>query len=1359
LSPSDLPTQVWDQLQQVLGRFEDAWQRGERPKLEDYLHEGGAHRQVLLVELAHEDLEYRFGAGEGVRVEAYLERYPELRSDPDAALSLIAAEYAQRRRREAGCTAEEYQQRFPEYATELAKRLATGSGQNAPWTPPGFSGGAGKVPPARESEEQTNHKPPRAAALASAAPTNISGWPVVPGYEILAELGRGGMGMVYKARHLALQRLVAVKLLRADNRDLSETEGRFLEEAQLTGQLQHPGIPPVHEVGVLPDGRPFLAMKLIQGRTLTGLLQERSAPAADLPRFLAIFEQVCRTLAYAHARGVIHRDLKPANIMVGAFGEVQVMDWGLAKQTRAGDPELPAVDQRSVSAEPVAGAARVPPTKEMTGGGASSTPCPDRLTPRTRPGSVLGTPAYMPPEQAQGEVDRLDERSDVFGLGAVLCEICTGQPPYRGPIAHEVHGQAARGDLADAFARLDTSGADTELVRLAKACLDPDRDWRPRDAGVVERAVTAHLEGIQERLRQAELERAAAEAKAREERKRRRLKAGLVVALAALVALGAGGGVWLTAQKAEQQAESARQARAVALALEQTAALLRHGRWAEAKATLDQADSRLGEGAPADLSGRLRQARKDLALVAQLEEIRLQRQVSLDRKVADAAADRAYLAAFTAARLLAEKMDAAAAARRIESSAVRAHLVAALDDWAFVAGKQRRTWVLEVARLADPHRARDQFRDPAVWNDGPTLARLAAEAKVADLSPEYLAVLGQLLHTHRLKAVTFLRAAQAQHPGDFWLNLTLGEALTGSQPEEAAGFYRAAVAARPRNAAAHVLLAITLKRCGRKDEALASFRKAVECEPTFAPSRTLLADFLTRMGRREEAYRQHHKAIELAPRDARARVALGQALVTDKHLDEGIAAYKKAIELDPTFAAAHSELGTVLRKKGWLDQAIASHREAIRLKPLNALYHYSLGVALKSRGLRDKAIAAFRTALDINPNYPEALGNLGGVLLAQGRMAEALPRLQKAIELNDRYAQAHCNLATLLAKKGRTKDAIAHYHKAMEADPMFAQPHTDLGLLLARMGQFTRALAPLRKAVEIDPTYGRGHDALGRILVELGHPDEAFRCFRRAVKGDPNDADAWSSLGRAQLSRGLLDEAVASYRRSVKLGPEDARPHLGLAEALHARGLLDDAVRSSRKALELIPRDSPVHRVEARKLQRRERLAQADRKLEALLRDEVRLGGADRLLAAELCRLRGRFAASARLYAMVLVEEPQLIEDGARPYRMDAAGAAVLAAEHGKDIDKRNGADRGRLRRQALAWLRDDLLAFERAVAANPNARSPIRWALAYLQTVPDFASVRDPKRRAQLPPEEREEWQRFWTNVATFLRRLQEPE
>ena len=240
-------------------------------------------------------------------------------------------------------------------------------------------------------------------------------------YLLRGEIARGGMGAIIRGRDVDLGRDLAIKVLLESHQDNPEVVRRFVEEAQIGGQLQHPGVVPVYELGTFPDRRPYFAMKLVKGRTLASLLRERTDPAQDLPRFLGILEQASNTMAYAHARGVIHRDLKPSNVMVGSFGEVQVMDWGLAK-----------VLFRGASTE----AATTRPAQESAITTVRNGPA--GTDGESQAGSILGTPAYMAPEQARGDLERIDERADVFGLGAILCEILTGRPPYVGPMREDV---------------------------------------------------------------------------------------------------------------------------------------------------------------------------------------------------------------------------------------------------------------------------------------------------------------------------------------------------------------------------------------------------------------------------------------------------------------------------------------------------------------------------------------------------------------------------------------------------------------------------------------------------------------------------------------------------------------------------------------------------------------------------------------------------------------------------------------------------------------------------------------------------------------------------------------------------------
>ena len=205
------------------------------------------------------------------------------------------------------------------------------------------------------------------------------------------------MGRIVQVWDQDFKRPLALKMVR---RRHAQLEQRLVYEGQLTGFLQHPAIPPVHDQGHLPDGRPYFIMKLIQGHSLGELLGKRQTPGAELPHFLLIFEQLCEAVGYAHSRQVIHRDLKPANVMVGAFGEVQVIDWGLAKMMRrnpvtAIQPANVADTWNSLKRTAVHG-------------------------PETTAESALGTPAYMAPEQARGELSQLDPRGDVFGLGGNL---------------------------------------------------------------------------------------------------------------------------------------------------------------------------------------------------------------------------------------------------------------------------------------------------------------------------------------------------------------------------------------------------------------------------------------------------------------------------------------------------------------------------------------------------------------------------------------------------------------------------------------------------------------------------------------------------------------------------------------------------------------------------------------------------------------------------------------------------------------------------------------------------------------------------------------------------------------------------
>jgi tetratricopeptide (TPR) repeat protein/tRNA A-37 threonylcarbamoyl transferase component Bud32 len=449
----------------------------------------------------------RWKRNEDLMAEDYIGRIPNLTNDD--ILVLLATEMSLRRDRGEAIDLAAFQNRFPSLAVELALRFL------------------------RLNElTQRQETPLDHSTIGSGAKSARSGddaWPVIPRFEVTELIARGGMGAVYRARDGTLKREIAIKVIHDRYKDSPHARRRFEYEATITAQLQHPSIPPVHDLGTAVNGSPYLALKLIKGQTLDELLKSRPDVAHERGRYVAIFESISHAIGYAHSRGVLHRDLKPLNVMVGAFGEVQVMDWGLAKFRG---------DMTDLSAEATtASTFHDPRSAEET---------------QTKAGSILGTPAYMPPEQAIGAIDQVDERSDVFGLGAILCTILTGRPPFVGRDAESTRQLAARGRMDDAWDRLDRCGADSELVALAKRCLAVEPDARPANGSAVAQEVASLRADADRRLREAEIARGAAEA-------RRRVLARSAVAVVAVLTAGIAVSAWQAIRATDAERETALQ--------------------------------------------------------------------------------------------------------------------------------------------------------------------------------------------------------------------------------------------------------------------------------------------------------------------------------------------------------------------------------------------------------------------------------------------------------------------------------------------------------------------------------------------------------------------------------------------------------------------------------------------------------------------------------------------------------------------------------------------------------------------------------------------------------------------------------
>jgi tRNA A-37 threonylcarbamoyl transferase component Bud32 len=374
-SPSQAPSQdLSSGLQQLVDRFEEAWQSGQRPQINDFLPPEGLGRRAVLAELIHVDLERRLKTHEAVRVEQYLERYPELAADQAVVLNLLQSEFALRRRSELELSLDDYLQRFPSLGEALLARL----GADQPPSSPLVS----------TIEENPTLPPPgdgdQDAGTGSERTETSRAWPTVPGYEIVGELGRGGMGVVYKARQVKLNRLVAVKMILAGAHAGPEELARFRTEAEAIACLQHPHIVQIHEVGE-QEGRRYFSLEFVDGASLEKKINGTPWHGG---RAAALVEILARAMHAAHQRGIIHRDLKPSNVLLTVDGTPKITDFGLAKRLNV---------ERG----------------------------------QTQSGAILGTPSYMAPEQTESANKKVGPAADIYSLGAILYELLTGRPPFR----------------------------------------------------------------------------------------------------------------------------------------------------------------------------------------------------------------------------------------------------------------------------------------------------------------------------------------------------------------------------------------------------------------------------------------------------------------------------------------------------------------------------------------------------------------------------------------------------------------------------------------------------------------------------------------------------------------------------------------------------------------------------------------------------------------------------------------------------------------------------------------------------------------------------------------------------------------
>jgi serine/threonine-protein kinase len=1107
-------------------------------------------------------------------------------------------------------------------------------------------------------------------------PLDETALPRIPGYEAEAVLGRGGMGIVFRARHLRLDRLVALKMMLAGAYAEPRERGRFQREAEAVARLRHPNVVRIYDVGDV-DGRSFFTMELVDGGSLAQQLAGTPQPARPAARLAATLAGAVHA---AHACGVVHRDLKPGNVLLDADGTPKITDFGLARRL-------------------------------------------DGETGLTRSGDAVGTPSYMAPEQARGNAAAAGPAADVYALGAILYECLTGRPPFRGETAAETVYQVIYQDPVPP-ARLNGK-VPRDLETICLKCLHKQPHRRYASAQELADDLHRFLDGKPVRARPVGVfERAGRWVK---RHPRETVLAGLALLL---FLVGAAWAWWsdrqAVARRAERQQQEERTRRGAEGALGQARLLCRQEHWPEALKALEQAELLVGSDGPEGLRQHVAVARRDLRMAEELDRIRQVKETIFETSLHEEPIPPAYVKAFRDYGLDVPDADLADLTRRVGDSEIKQQLIVALDHWAFLepdAAIQER--LTAIARAVDPDPWRNRVRNPAAWKDRAALVELAATAPVTEQPAQLLITLGSRLPVAGVKtlsppvfaanlvtapsstawvgnllapsalapptpdAVAFLERVQQEHPDDFWANFALANALNSRRPSESVAYYQAALALRPQVVAVHNNLWLALRALGRAHQAI---------------------DLLER-------------ALRIAPRDPTLRNNLGIALVTAGRPDEAAQHFRLALADFPNTPVLHNNLGIALKAGGQIDAAIEEYREAIRLKADDPQFH----------------------------------SNLAQAQLSKGRLDEATKHFREVVRLLPASGWARVDLGFALQRNGQVNDAIEQYRLAVQFDPSNPKAHANLGNALLVQGRAEEALGPVKQALRLDPQLAPAHYCLGRISKGNGRLDEAVTSFNQAVQLDPDFALAHFDLANTLKDLGRFDEAIVHYQETFRIDPTHANSQGALAQALVAAGRFREAREAALRCQGLLPEGNSLRVPVQRIVEQCEALLAVEARLPAILQGKDRAANAaETVQFADVCRIKKKPVVAVRFYAEALAAAPALFEDPRTARRYLAARAAALAGcgagEEGGELSED---ERARWRKEARAWLRADLAAWNRMIERDPGTIRPLlQRTLPQWQADPDLAGLRDPGELDRLSASEREECRAVWDEVRALWRR-----
>lgn len=951
-------------------------------------------------------------------------------------------------------------------------------------------------------------------------------------YDIKKEIGRGGMGAVYRVEETSLEREVAMKKIIGAPNDARVR--RFIREAKITGKLEHPNIVAIHDFGVNEAGEYYFTMKYVKGEDLKEILEKIDDKDSDYPakytlnKRLNIFNNILDALAFAHSKGIVHRDLKPANIMVGKFGEVQVMDWGLAKDN---------------SKEDIVSEGKIKTTKEGL----------------TLEGQVMGSPGFMAPEQADGRIEDVDELSDIWSLGAILYNMLSFEKPVEGDSVRDVVTNTAKGKITPLGKK--AKRVPKELESIVMKALSPEKEDRYQsveelhedvDAFLERRPVSAHRYGITEKIN-----------KWIQRHPTAAISCGVGVVLLSISGV-VGGLLYQQTQTAKEKAKT-ETVRADQATLEKTAAELEVKGQQQCEAILNslkflKQDAGFYESACSIIDDAVDESKdywKPYLVLAK-------HQASFGRH--------------EEAEKLFEKANELFK-KQFNKDSVEIFFEAGMHYGlpTEIGGKgeeERALTFFEKAYSADPD---------GIFGKLSKAVALVIKTKKSPVDG------GRHLPKANELSKELTEDVVAKNIDATWLVRAwvcgIGQFSLTPETERSVLFWEYINLPEAKNALLHVvsenhgdikirnLLATIYSKLDEHDKALQIFSDINNIENT-CRSHLNLGLAYEKKNEPKKAMEDYNTAINLDPKHKEAFFFRGGLHYKLGNLEKAIENFSTAISLDPNDCFGYQTRAYFYTQKGELEKAIEDYSTLINRDPKNIDYRRFRAGVFESMHETEKAMQDYNTIVELDPKDPNGYSVRGGAFRRMNLFKKAMTDYDTAVNLDPGNANAYLGKGFVFSDLGETSKAIIEFNKAIDLEPNHLSAYAHRGFAYESIGELDKAKEDYEKAKKIFSGIANIFFSSGSDHLAEGKLEKAIKELTIAIRLDENHARSYNNRADCYMHLDKLLEAESDAQKAISLG--DKLAYVTLGEIHMKKGEYDKALLAFKDAYEKAPEHKDV---------------------------------------------------------------------------------------------------------------------------------------------------------------------------------------